>query len=64
MFKTPVRKLNAAKPYIFFNRGLIAGIIGKLETKTGIKKYYTTNYKVFTNYTKARKLQIRLNAQA
>lgn len=62
MFKTPIRKLNAAKPYVFFNRGLITGIIGKKEVKTGVVKYYTSDYGIFTNYTKARHAQIRLNA--
>lgn len=61
MFKTRVQKLNANKPYIFFNRGLISGIIAKLETKTGLVKYYTSNYKVFTNYTQARITQSALN---
>lgn len=62
MFKTPIRKLNVAKPYVFFNRGLIAGVIGKKEVKTGKVKYYTSDYGIFTNYTKARHAQLRLNA--
>lgn len=61
MFNAQFRQLNAAKPFVFSNKGLIDGVISKREVRTGLVKYYTSNYRIHATYSAAKAVQIVLN---